>query len=523
MEKNRKNIDDLFKKELGNYTETPPPAVWDALEKRLDSTSPKPRTPYTWFGYFAMVSCLILVSVFVARNIPGNPNPAKDVAINGNTTATKGHEQYDNNKNSLHGNKPLNNTEPAKDNSTNQIAADLDNRSQNKIEDNKNNPTHNSLSEPAATTTNNQRPVIGSNNKTHSNLTTANNKKGRHHNSTLVNDPLKTKQHEAIADAGIQHTENIYNSGAAISNGPSNKITDKDETQAPNAPTNNNPTDNSTQKTNNNTHNPPPPPPPHKKFPRFEAGIKGGYESGFDNDASKKLLASPYLQYNITPKFSIMLQPAIKAASLNSRSICSPHSYYKANNDGTLKEQTDSMPVYVVGLPDTLWLWHYSYSQTHDSIVKTYVTGGTYVEFELPVLLKYYITKQFSVYGGVNIVYSKLTGVTENTYISNPISKTVTGSTGGPVGGTPPPVSVDITYTGTPYSSYAGRLYPAPQDNLLRFGYMLGFSYEFHKNWLFDALIQQTPVAPNIQAGFNVNNPVSAPYFRLTIGYKLIK
>ena len=29
------NIDDLFKEELGVYTEAPPPMVWDALEKRL--------------------------------------------------------------------------------------------------------------------------------------------------------------------------------------------------------------------------------------------------------------------------------------------------------------------------------------------------------------------------------------------------------------------------------------------------------------------------------------------------------
>src|SRR6185312_1621475 len=109
--------------------------------------------------------------------------------------------------------------------------------------------------------------------------------------------------------------------------------------------------------------------------------------------------------YNITPKLSIMLQPAIKYSVVNTRPMGIPQSYYKANNDGKVT-LVDSIPAYIpIGGTtfDSFWVRTYSYSQTHDSIVKTNSFGGTYIEFELPVLVKYYVTKNFSVYGGPNM------------------------------------------------------------------------------------------------------------------------
>ncbi len=53
MEDQRNNIDNFFREGLGSYTETPPPAVWDALEKKLDG--PRKRVLYLWF-LFAFVS-----------------------------------------------------------------------------------------------------------------------------------------------------------------------------------------------------------------------------------------------------------------------------------------------------------------------------------------------------------------------------------------------------------------------------------------------------------------------------------
>jgi hypothetical protein len=170
-------------------------------------------------------------------------------------------------------------------------------------------------------------------------------------------------------------------------------------------------------------------------------------------------------------------------------------------------------------------MWHYSYTETHDSIIKTNKTGGTYVEFELPVLLKYYVSKEFSVYGGFNIIYSRSMGIREQTYTSRSLSRTVTENGLGPINtpAPPPPEPLSISYTGAPISTYTGPDYPVPSGSLLRFGYMFGFSYEYNKKWLFDGLVQQGMVQPNVQGGYNTNAPLSAPYIRLTIGYKLTK
>jgi hypothetical protein len=48
---------------------------------------------------------------------------------------------------------------------------------------------------------------------------------------------------------------------------------------------------------------------------------------------------------------------------------------------------------------------------------------------------------------------------------------------------------------------------------------MLGFSYEYSKKWLFDALLQQGNAQPELKAGYNINSPLSVPYFRLSVGY----
>jgi hypothetical protein len=52
---------------------------------------------------------------------------------------------------------------------------------------------------------------------------------------------------------------------------------------------------------------------------------------------------------------------------------------------------------------------------------------------------------------------------------------------------------------------------------------MLGVSYEYSKRWLVDALIQQNPANKDIRGGADINVPLSATYFRLSVGYKLTK
>ncbi len=262
----------------------------------------------------------------------------------------------------------------------------------------------------------------------------------------------------------------------------------------------------------------------HSLFARkFEYGVKGGVETGFNARAANKLVVSPYLQYNISDRFSILTQPSAKVAHVNQSGVGDSRSY-NDNSKGKFTE-TDSGAVYFVVpvgassvvIRDTLRKYNYAY----DSIVKSYSTGGTYMEVELPLLLQYKISNKLSVYGGANMVFSKYTSIKENTNDYNANFKTITISPAG--NGAQTPSAANLHLPGTPISQYSGPLYPAQKGDLFRIGYMLGFSYEYKKRWLFDALVQQAMVKPNYEAGVNTNATLAMPYFRLTLGYKLTK
>ena len=263
----------------------------------------------------------------------------------------------------------------------------------------------------------------------------------------------------------------------------------------------------------------------HSMFSRhFEAGIKGGYETAFTKGGANKFVVSPYIQYNLTDKFSIMTQPSLKVSHLGNISLDGTKSYVDPKT-GSITPLDSGVVVVVPGGPG-FYLRRYTYTQIYDSIVKSYGLSHTYMEFEMPLLAKYKIYKQLSVYGGVNIVFGKEISIAENTYTSGPLTTSRIGGTLSSVGAPPtpePPVSSVIKYPNPLISSYAGPLYPSPSGDLLRLGYMLGFSYEYKKRWLFDVLIQQATAKANNEGGVNTNAPLSLPYFRFTLGYKLTK
>ena len=72
-----KHIDNLFKEELGSYTETPPPPAWDALEKRLNESRNRRRFPVGWFWYIGVVSIIVLLGASVLWRMEGVNNYTK--------------------------------------------------------------------------------------------------------------------------------------------------------------------------------------------------------------------------------------------------------------------------------------------------------------------------------------------------------------------------------------------------------------------------------------------------------------
>ncbi len=261
-------------------------------------------------------------------------------------------------------------------------------------------------------------------------------------------------------------------------------------------------------------------------FNRIELGMKAGYERGTNSNAASKYVISPYLQYNLSPKVALMTQPAIKYAQLSTRSIGNNQTYYKVIEGGQTKQNGASTPnVAVIGSTvDTIsYTTNYTYTATYDSIIKSYKTGGAYLELELPILVKYKLGKKLSVYGGANFTYNKLTGIKENTFTKHDVTRSLDFSEVTPVLPVTTPVGPGIQYSGNPISNYNGPAYQVSTAGRLNVGYMLGFTYEVTHRWLFDALMEQSIVNRNIVGNYDVNAPLSSVYFRLSAGYKFIK
>lgn len=484
MKNYRKHIDDFFREKLGSYAETPPSEVWENLETRLDTLVPNgptaPRLPgssaYRWLWHFGMLSLTVVVGVVLTKMLPGALSATKKTSIEAAAVkpieavpvAASTVKNVDDNKETTNAGKSVKqNVTPA---TTNNI---IPNQPANK---------------QAAVTTGKMH-IYGSQAQA-----------GNKQSTPTANDKNLSAGAEQEAIATVN--SNIYSAW-----------------MKPVVPI-------KTALVRSRAIGKPLPELPGKYKPYFkwEAGIKGGYEMGFTNLAATKYTVSPYIQFNITRKLSIMTQPAVKYAKIASRNIAS-QTYYQANGWNPTALHVDSSYKNDNAI-NPYWLYSttVTYTQTHDSIIKSYSVGGTYLEFEMPLLLKYAITSQFSIYGGANMVFTKLPGITEHTdsqrilSTSGPVTRTQVGSAP-----TPPPPPGDVAYPGTPLSSYKGPLSPAQQGGQLTFGYTIGFSYEYSKRWLFDALMQQNPTKSDVKGNYNLNIPLSSPYFRLSVGYKLIK
>jgi len=587
MEKHTKNIDDLFKEELGNYAETPPPQAWDALEKRLSGLPPAGSGLFTQLSkYLLIVSAAAVLSISVSRRISGNmpdsnrnnniadasvnniptnnittnnqtagratviaspSTPSLSTGNNSTTQPTTGNNTYTSpDKNTHTPNNTIGST-AARGNSTQSNTGNkntLDGSAPHS------NPpgtiAYNNNSTATRPTAANSRPATNSLaaranatapvSRAHSHKSK---KPGTHptKNSTGSNTNYAATNRKENNDGSAGRNLNPEDNSAAAAGANAYKVPERTIYQ-PNVPT----------VLSDNTNTPQLPGTfketktiaeqkavadplmkknaanllPATKLSPIEVGIKAGFEGGVSNSSGKKIVVSPYVQYNLSSKISLMVQTAIKYAHVNTTPLSGKQSFYKENNDSSAVVSSKVPVIETVG--DTFYVEKVTYSQSHDSIVKTYTTGGAYMEFELPILMKYAVSKNCSFYGGFTMAYSTYVGITEHTYVSGPINESVTGSAQYIFQGQSPtynPVSSEIIYKGNEIASYKGPLYITPAGGLFHMGYMLGFNYAYNKRWLFDVLMQQAAARSAVAGGYNTNAPFSAPYFRITLGYKL--
>lgn len=495
-----KHIDDFFREKLGRYSETPPADVWDSLEGRLDSLVPSapqvPASALRLLKHFGIASLIGVMAIFVMQKM-NNKDAAAEIAQNEQVAVTAATET------------PANTATESKSALASNDAP---------------------ISTAAVTAT---KPVTANANKSSSTLPTVRNLSARNIKHSSKN---RTPGKTILADEENAATEQLFqeqedkrlsrNRSSMAIPGPAEEAEDnnlsvntaaenQDKTQAA-LPKELNKEDLLAQQKNKDRNKP----------GRFEAGIKAGYERGFNDLAATKYALAPYVKYKLNGKFSILSQPAVKYATVNVHNVGKAQSYYTVNNDGTVTQKGNSTvtPVIVGGtIVDMHYTTTYTYSQSHDSVVKSYTHGGSYMEFELPLMMSYSVLPQLSVYGGLNINYSKQTAITEHTYTKKGIVKSIDSTSTTSGAAVPLALSDVITYGGYTYSDYKAPVYTNTQSSSVKLGYMIGFSYEYSHKWLFDALMQQTPVKPYLQGGYNVNSTLSAPYFRLSVGYKLTK
>lgn len=523
MENNREHIDDFFKSALDGYTEAPPPMAWDALEKKLAAVPPKKApAPYRAPAYFAILALLVFVGANMAREYTArNAAPETIVAANNNADDISANNQTGGTQVQTVMQEPAN--------------EQLD-REQKKTDDNLNGNTdavsgrptpaganNTTFGQKAATTMPSAHNVATGNNNRH---TTSNPMKGggAQYGNTTYNATPAGNGNQAAQEGDNGDGNYVINAGAKA-NGPADMSgTEANAQQAENAKKKD-----SLNKKLQTEQKEEIVAKQKRDFRLFEFGVKVGFERGFNNQAAQKVVAAPYVQTNITKRISAVVQPTVKYANLASRSVGGVQTYYKVNDDGVVRVR-DSAKMYVnLGgsmIIDSFWIRNYTYSQTHDSIRKYHSIGGNYLELELPVLLKYKVTPALSVYGGVNMVYGKLISINEDTYNSGPIMRVDSIHTVGRITEPAPPVPLltdKIKYTGNPLSTYSPAQYATPADYVFRAGYMVGITYDVTPRLMVDALLQQANVKSNVQAGYNVNSALSAPYFRFSLGYKLTK
>jgi hypothetical protein len=258
----------------------------------------------------------------------------------------------------------------------------------------------------------------------------------------------------------------------------------------------------------------------------LQGGIKLGFETGFNAYTAAKLVVSPYIQYNVSPKFSVLLQPGLKFTHLTNNDLVSPNSYYNITNSAVTTGHTVQKGDSILGAPDTI-IRRYYYKQASDSILIGFnAAKRNYIEFELPILLQYRMTTKLSVFGGINFNFGKVLQLKENreTYsvvrMDSIIYPATLASNAAP---TPPAIDSLFTHTAKPYASYSSNNNLNPSGEPMRVSYMLGVSYNVRERWMIDLLMQQTFTSVNYIPNDKIKAIYKQPYFRVSIGYRLFK
>lgn len=513
MDKKRKHIDDFFRDKMGHYAEVPPLDAWADMDKRLDILKPAtvPTNPYRWMGHFGMVSVVAILGVtavhyFSDSGVAGANAPTHVAsAVTPSSAATP--------------NADVATASPAPEDMG--VAEATDAAALNNEEtgrSSKEKPRHEQLAFGESYAANADEEYVEGVTPIHKEDINDTYEPGHGREGSTQHVLAADGSGALLAYAGtdVPPVGSSMNNAKAMSklvgvqNLSSAGVKDKKNLLPPQA------AETITKADKMNA--------PRTHENKWEMGINAGYERGFSNEASRSVAIAPWVGYKLGKRFSVIAQPTVKFANAPVRQIGEAQLYYTTVGEATVQAVESYVTSAVEGTRVTYYNnTRYRYRQVYGTTERRNVTGGKYMQLELPVAAAYRLAQRVKVYGGVNLVYSKSQTVKEQESAENGLIATrdVLVTTAG----TPEaPNAADVLqYEGTPGSQYSGPIYPSTRSNLLRVGASAGVSWQYSSRWLLDAMVQQTPAPTAVRGGYNVNAPMAAPVFRLSVGYKILR
>ncbi len=339
--------------------------------------------------------------------------------------------------------------------------------------------------------------------------------------------PAQTKKQETTTESATEETE-TYNELGYLS-GKNKK--NKQKKARKKKPKQKDEDDYEYDEDGLNEYNTLTPKPPKPR--RWELGIKAGYQYGFNNDAKVDMVVfSPYLQYMVVPHVSLLFQPSYLTG--NAKVNIKPDElYYNVSStsfDSTIVIRNgDSL----VQIPDTM-VTTMIYNKVYDSTHVSYeLKQKSMWDVELPLMLQYDISPQFTIYGGVSLTFSKVLSYqqlrTDHTGLS--LTDTVIDRQTFFVSWDPkpqPPTPQDpATYFHANAGSHISNFKPLAGGNTQRsfsnFGVMFGFRSTIAEKYMIDVLMKKSFVNTSVITDPQLQKLYNQPYLRVTLGYKLYK
>lgn len=465
MDERKTHIDEFFRRQMGNHTETPPPAIWDALEKRLD-TPPGRKKPFpVWWFYTIAGLILISATAILAGYLNNNPviiaqhQPAPHVSETAqadehpvaaqNTVPAGEVQQQIPQQHTVTLQQPS--TEPGNDNNVDAIAVQSPQRPaeqlaparQNNIQTINNDITgklHSDLNKvrlPEPAKQKDQIPVMTPKLPADNIAATA-----LPATKQIVQLPvvpvagLREDEELSKLTTAITGTNNIPAAELLASVNPMSTAFTIAQREMQNIPGPETllqeetlPVQHSSRQTDTSKKKRGPltdttsileqtvyPVISKKKVPLpVEIGFKAGYSKGFGNTwTADKIAIAPYIEYRLPSNFSVILQPTYHTGKAKTGAFANGAQNYHQLTDSAIystmrvaRGKVDSS-ILTPNPPDTVFRT-YTYLQTYDSIHVSYgVTQTQLWDIELPVMVKYKINKNFSAFAGGSVTYSSV-------------------------------------------------------------------------------------------------------------------